>query len=104
MADTQPGAGRPTDSPRVERTPYGRFTYVDVTFALANADTAIAHTLKTPDSDAVRYEVVRKDRACDVYEDFSPNRRAWKPSLIYLKCNTAGAQVRLRLFTERFTE
>lgn len=102
MPDPQPTFGRPTDTTRVERTPYGRFTYIDVTFAMANTDTAIAHTLKTPDSDAVRYEVVRKDRACDVYEDFSPNRRAWKSNLIYLKCNTAGAQVRLRLFTERF--
>lgn len=104
MADLRPSAGRSTDAANSERTPFGRFTYVDVTFALANADTAVPHTLKTPDSNAVRYDVVRKDRACDVYEDYSPNRREWKPGLIYLKCNTAGAQVRLRLFTERFTE
>jgi hypothetical protein len=104
MPDLAPTSGRPTDSARVERTPFGRFTYVDVTFTLANANTAVPHTLKVPDSNAVRYEVIRKDRACDVYEDFSPNRRTWKPNLIYLKCDTAGAQVRLRLFTERFSE
>ncbi len=86
----------------IERSvPYGRVQFVDVQFTLANTDTPITHALSPATSDDVRYEVVRKDRACDVYEDFSPNRRAWTPTLIYLRCDTASARVRLKLFTER---
>lgn len=82
-------------------SPYGRALYVNVTFTDANIDTAIRHTLKVANSNDVRYEAVRKDRTCDVYEDYSPHRKPWQPDLIYLKCTVAGAQVRLKLFTER---
>jgi hypothetical protein len=82
---------------------YAHVQYVDVVFDLADTETPVKHGMKTSDSDNIRYEIVRKDCACDVYEDFSPNRRAWKPNVIYLKCNTAGARVRLKLFTERFS-
>lgn len=83
-------------------TPVAAFQYVDVTFP-SNADTDIdiKHTLPVTDPDSVRYEVVRKDRACDVYDDQSGSRRAWTTTAIYLRCDTASAVCRLRLSLER---
>lgn len=86
---------------RVARSvPFSQFQYVDVTFPTANADAYIEHSLQTDRPDEVRYEVVSRDRAGDVYHDFTSTRRAWKSGYIFLRCATAGARVRLRLFVE----
>ncbi len=80
--------------------PFSQFQYVDVTFPSADADVFIEHSLKTSDPEAVRYEVVARDRAGDVYHDFTSSRRPWKAGYLLLRCETAGAKVRLRLFVE----
>lgn len=80
--------------------PFSQYQYVDVVFTTADSDTFIEHQLKTDDPEAIRYEVVSRDRAGDVYHDYSAARRAWKPGYLLLRCATAGARVRLRLFTE----
>lgn len=57
----------------------------------ANTEFAVRHDLgRIP----VRVEVVRKDRAADVY-DSSPG--SWTREVIYLKCNVASAVVLLRI-------
>ena len=83
------------------RVPFGSVQYLDVQFTMASVDTPVSHKLAPYNPNAVRYEVVRKDRPCDVYEDYSPGRKPWTLTSIFLRCNTASARVRLRLFTER---
>lgn len=80
--------------------PFSQYEYVDVQFDNADADTYIPHTLTTDQPDNIRYEVVGRDRAGDVYHDFSSTRRAWRSSYLFLRCATAGARVRLRLSVE----
>lgn len=41
------------------------------------------------------YEVIRKDRACDVY---SSSEGSWSQGTIRLACNTASATVVIRVF------
>ncbi len=85
-----------------KRSPFARSEYVDVTFSLgADTDTDVPTTLTPTDPDAIRYVVVKADRACDIYQDLTATRKAWQPGYIILRCNTASAVVRLLLFTER---
>lgn len=63
---------------------------VDVTFTAANTEQAISHNLRSLVSD---YIVCKKSVACDVYDGAS----ASTTSIVYLKCNTAGATVRIIL-------
>lgn len=70
---------------------------VDVTFLAANADQDIAHTLQVENPENIRYVVVRKDRACDVYDNQTAPRRSWTKDYIVLRSSTAGAVVTLRL-------
>jgi hypothetical protein len=86
---------------RVARSvPFSQFQYVDVVFPTANADVFIEHSLDTDRPDDIIYEVVKRDRAGDVYHDYTADRRPWKAGYILLRCATAGAQVRLRLSVE----
>lgn len=70
---------------------------VTVTFLNADADQDVPHTLEVEDPETITYEVVRKDRACDVYDNPSVPRRAWTKSYITLRSTVAGATVTLRL-------
>lgn len=83
-------------------TPHLTFQYLTVTFpATANIDYPIAHTLTPLNPESIDYEVVGKDRACDVYNDQSGTRLAWKAGYIILRCNTVSAVVTLRLSVRR---
>lgn len=72
---------------------------VEVTFLSANADQDVPHTLRVEDPEKIGYQVVRKDRACDVYDNQAAPRRAWTKDYIVLRCTQANAVVTLRLFT-----
>jgi hypothetical protein len=65
----------------------------EITFpAVADTELAIRHNLnRLP----VGYRLIRKDRACDVYDSSSGS---WTGTIIYLKCNTSSAVVALELF------
>jgi hypothetical protein len=84
-----------------ESSPLYRFEYVTVTFPTLNQDYDVAHSLNPPDPDEVDYEVVRKDRSCDVYNDQSGTRRTWGAGYITLRCTVSGATVQLRLSIRR---
>jgi len=64
--------------------------WIEVRFsAVANTPERIPHGLgRVP----IGYMVMRKDRACDVYD---VNTGGWGPKDLYLACNTASALVRL---------
>lgn len=82
--------------------PYGQHQYIDVTFnSTANADTIIRHQLK-PDTPAeVDYQVVRKEQACDVYENTALDYRVWGNGYVVLRATVASAKVTLLLTTRR---
>ena len=85
-----------------ESSPFVAYQYVTVTFPSSpNTDYPIAHSLTPQSAEAVDYEVVRKDRAADVYHDQTGTRKAWGTGYIILRCNTASAVVDLRLSIRR---
>jgi hypothetical protein len=92
---------RPSNPPVAEwhrrAVPSAQFTYIDVTFGTADTDLVVQHDLQPDDPESVGYQVVRRDRACEVYDDQSSTRRAWTKSSIVLRCDTADAVVRLLL-------
>lgn len=85
-----------------QSSPFYRFEYRTVTFpATANTDIDVPHSLTPANPEAVDYEVVGKDRACDVYNDLSGARRKWNATYITLRCSVASAVVTLRLSVRR---
>lgn len=84
-----------------EVAPYTTFEYLTVTFTTANADLPIAHSLRPSNPEDIDYEVVRKDRACDLYHDQSGTRKAWKAGYIILRSSVANAVVDVRLSIRR---
>jgi hypothetical protein len=86
---------------RVARgVPFSSYEYVDVVFDGADEDTLVQHQLRLENPELVRYEVVSRDRAGDVYHDTSNTHRPWKDGYLFLRCETAGSRVRLRLSVE----
>jgi hypothetical protein len=82
--------------------PHGQYQYVTVVFnSTADTDTLIRHQLQPNMPDEVDYQVVGKDRACDVYHDMTLDARPWGSNYIVLKCSEASAQVTLLLTTRR---
>jgi hypothetical protein len=80
------------------RSPFARYERVTVTFSLgADVDHAVTYRMRVRDPEAIDYEVRRKDRACDIYNDESITRRAWEPGVIYLRSSVADATVTLLL-------
>lgn len=77
--------------------PFSAFGYIQVIFPAANTDYDVIHNLLPPTFEDIDYQVVRKDRVCDVYNDTSGTRRAWGSGYITLRCDTAGAVVTLLL-------
>jgi hypothetical protein len=80
--------------------PFSAYQYVDVTFGTAGVDTLVTHSLPVSDPEDVRYEVIKADRACRVYDDQSATRRAWGNGYLLLRCDVNDAVVRLRLSLE----
>jgi hypothetical protein len=82
---------------------YQRATWSDaeevtVTFLAANTDQDVPHTLSVENPENIRYVIIRKDRACDIYDNqTSGTRRAWTKNYITLRSTVAGATVMLRL-------
>jgi len=63
--------------------------HVTVAFGVADTEVEIPHGLGRP---VQGYFVVRRDRACSVYDS---NGGSWTDSLVLLKCSAANASVRL---------
>ena len=80
------------------RVPFEQTQEVDVTFLVADTDQEIKHTLKAENPDTeIRYEVVRKDQACDVYDYRGAGRKHWTNSYVVLRSTVAPATVKVRL-------
>lgn len=62
--------------------------------ATADTDSAIRHDLPRARYRDVHYQVVRKDRACDVYA----GDKTAEPGVLYLRSTVADAAVTLLLF------
>jgi hypothetical protein len=78
--------------------------YEEITFtfpATPNIDYAVPHALRADNPDDIRYLVVAKDRACDVYNDQSGTRVRWTEDYILLRCSVASATVTLLLYVPR---
>jgi hypothetical protein len=104
MSDSQTARSRndSLDRGQVQSiVPYTAFQYVDVTFSTANTDYPIAHTLQPANPEDIDYEVVRKDRAGDLYHDQTGTRKAWGTGYIILRCSVASAVMTLRLSLRR---
>lgn len=69
---------------------------VTVTFLAADTDQDVPHSLSVGDPENLRYEVLRKSQACDVYDNQGAGRRVWTKSYITLRC-TQTATVVLRI-------
>jgi hypothetical protein len=69
-----------------------QFVDIATTPAIADTEFTVIHGLKRV---PIGYIVVRKDRACDVYDS---SIGSWTGSLMYLKCNVAAASVKLLVF------
>jgi hypothetical protein len=100
----------PTRTPKdlVERghleqvSPITAFQILTVTFpSTPNLDHPIAHTLTPTNPELVDYEIIRKDRAGDVYHDQSGTRQAWGSGYVILRCNVASAVMDIRLSLRR---
>lgn len=67
--------------------------YVDLVFpSTPDTEVKIPHGLKRV---PVGYAIVRRDRACQVYDS---STGSWGESLFYLKCDTASATVKVLLW------
>jgi hypothetical protein len=66
--------------------------YIDVYTPGADTEFIVPHGLgRKP----IGYEVVRRDKACIVYDS---SGGSWGDKLFYLKCNTANATIKLRVY------
>ena len=66
--------------------------HADIIFpSTPDTEVPVPHTLKRP---AAAVTMVRADRACRIY-DSSPG--SWDEKILFLKCDTANAQVRVRI-------
>lgn len=70
----------------------GQFVDVATTPGTADTEFVIVHGLQRV---PIGYNVVRKDKACDVYDS---SIGSWTSSLMYLKCSVATATVKLFIF------
>lgn len=66
---------------------FSRFEYVNVTFAAADQDVDIPHTLKPGYNEEVRYLVVRQSAPAGIYQDLGPTRRPWQRTHIFLRAS-----------------
>lgn len=89
------------ETERSKRSPFAKFTFVDVTFGTANTDYIITHKLETPDPEVIRWWAIKNDTAGVVYRDAGTPPRVWGEGYVVLKCSVANANVRLLLFVEQ---
>lgn len=89
------------ETERSKRSPFAKFTFVDVTFGTVNTDYIVAHTLDTPDPEVIRWWAISNDTAGVVYRDSSAGKRTWGEGYVVLRCSVADATVRLLLFVEQ---
>ena len=89
------------ETERSKRSPFAKFTFVDVTFGTVNTDYIVTHTLDTPDPEVIRWWAISNDTAGVVYRDASATKRAWGERYVVLRCSAANATVRLMLFVEQ---
>ena len=84
-------------------SPFSQWDYITgVTFPSgAGSDLDIRHNLRTTDSEAIDYHIVRADRATSLYHDQSGTRRPWGTGYIVLRSSVASAVVDLLLTIRR---
>lgn len=81
---------------------YGQYQYVEVTFnSTPDTDTIVRHQLNPATPEDVDYQVVKKNQACDVYDNQGLDRRPWGDGFIVLRSTVASATVVLLLTTRR---
>ncbi len=83
-----------------QRSPFGRWQYVDVTFPIGGQDVDVVHTLAPQNPDDVRFLVISRNASTVPYRDSNANRLAWTSGHIWLRASQQ-CQVRLLLFLER---
>lgn len=66
--------------------------YIDVYTPAADTEFLVPHGLNRK---PIGYEVVRRDKACVVYDS---SGGSWSDSLIYLKCNVINCTIKLRVY------
>ncbi len=74
---------------RLESTPLRRFQVVPVTFASANVDVDIAHTLAPTSPEDICYHVMKQNKAGVVYQDQTVTRIAWTATTVRLRSSVA---------------
>ena len=66
--------------------------YIDVYTPLADVEFAVPHGLgRKP----MGYDVVRQDKACNVYDS---SGGSWGDDTLFLKCDVANATIKLRVY------
>lgn len=91
---------------QVDRLPVsalGRWQYVNVTFGGADEDTDIAHTLRPPNPEAVRWVPVTLSAGAIIYRGGDASRLAWTSTHIWLRASSA-CDARLLLYLEPATD
>jgi hypothetical protein len=66
--------------------------YIDVYTPGADVEFAVPHGLERK---PIGYDVVRQDKACNVYDS---SGGSWGYDIMYLKCDTANVTIKLRLY------
>ena len=86
--------GRLSFGTGISSTGAGNFDaqYIDVYTPGADTEFAVPHGLgRKP----IGYDVVRQDKACNVYDS---SGGSWGFDTLYLKCDTANATIKLRVY------
>lgn len=63
-----------------------------VTPSSANTEFEVVHGL---DRVPIGYDVLRKDKAADIYDDGGGD---WGPDIMFLKCSASSASIKLRIY------
>jgi hypothetical protein len=83
-------------------SPYAQYERVEVTFpSTANIDTVVRHSLLPQSPTDVEYHIVGKDRAGEVYHDYSATRKPWSQGYIVLRSSVASMKATLLLTVPR---
>lgn len=86
----------------LQGSPYAQYERVEVTFpSTANADAVIRHHLNVVNPEGVDYQILRADRAGEVYHDQSASRKAWGAGFIVLRASVASLKATLLLTVPR---
>lgn len=89
------------DELQSKSSPWAQHEFVTATFANANTDVDIKHSLRLLDPEAVYWLVVAIDKDATIYKDSSASRRAWDNGVIRLRASTSATTATLLLLVKR---